>query len=199
MLTKEFKARFQNCKSAEKSIKMATGKELSDIKEDLMDEMGLPIGKHTTGLPIVISMLFMILGFAMTQLSLWSTVLAWFSLPAYTVLAWVFAASFVFMVVNTAALFLAGKGVMKAVEVHIALALFTVFLCIIHLAKSITGFLSSEPSAGVHLLSAILGLVFISISFFCINSKTFYQMLVYTLHNRAWRKLLKTSQQGLKR
>lgn len=199
MLTKEFKVRFQHCKTAEKNIKNASGKQLSDIKEDLMDEMGLPIGKHTTGLPIVISMFFMILAFAMTQLSLWSVVLAWLSLPAYTVLAWVFAAGLVFMVANTAALFMAGKGSMKAVEVHIALAGLTVFLCVIHLAKSLIGFIGSEPSAGVHLLTAILGLVFISISFRCINSKTFYQMMVYTLHNRAWRKLLKTTQPGLKR
>ncbi|PWC13792.1 hypothetical protein [Brenneria corticis] len=194
MLTKACKARLQHCKEAEAAIKSAKRDELVMLKDRLMAEMGMPIGMHTIGVPLIFSVLFMILSFSIPQLSLWSAILAWLSLPPYTLFAYIVPVALVFAGANSVIVFMIARGSMSAVKAHIFLAQVTLLCSIIYLIKSLADYFNDEPSSGMYLLSALLGMAFISISFCCINSKAFFSMLSYMLHNRAWRKLLKLNQ-----
>ncbi|MCL2893880.1 hypothetical protein [Brenneria tiliae] len=191
MLTKACKARLQHCKESEAAINSASRDELVMLKDRLMADMGMPIGMHTIGVPLIFSVLFMILSFSIPQLSLWSAILAWLSLPPYTLFAYIVPVALVFAGANSIIVFMIARGSMSAVKAHIFLAQVTFLCSVIYFIKSLVGYFNDEPSSGMYLLSALLGMAFISISFRCINSEAFFSMLSYMLHNRAWRKLLK--------
>ncbi|MDX5628871.1 MULTISPECIES: hypothetical protein [unclassified Brenneria] len=194
MLTKACKARLQHCKEAEAAIKSVSRDELVMLKDRLMADMGMPIGMHTLGVPLILSVLFMILSFSIPQLSLWSTILSWLSLPAYTLFAYIVPAALVFAGANSVIVFMIARGSMRAVTAHIFLAQVTFLCSAIYFIKSLIGYFNYEPSSGIYLLSSLAGMASISISFRCINSKAFFSMLSYMLHNRVWRKLLKLNQ-----
>lgn len=50
--------------------------------------------------------------------------------------------------------------------------------------------LSGSTAPGVSLTAALVSIVMLLLSGSCILSSAFYKMLLFTLHNRAWRKLL---------
>jgi uncharacterized membrane protein len=50
--------------------------------------------------------------------------------------------------------------------------------------------LSGSSSPGVSLTAALVSIVMLGLSGSCIFSTAFYKMLLFTLHNRVWRKLI---------
>ncbi|AFP70094.1 hypothetical protein AZ039_002124 [Enterobacter kobei] len=50
--------------------------------------------------------------------------------------------------------------------------------------------LSESTSPSVSLTAALVSIVMLLLSGSCILSTAFYKMLLFTLHNRAWRKLI---------
>ncbi|EPG7874461.1 hypothetical protein [Enterobacter cloacae] len=83
-------------------------------------------------------------------------------------------------------MFLIGKGLMRAVQVHLTLAVISLVLTTVYLLTALSG--ASVP--GVSLIAALISISMLLLSGYCIHSTSFYKMLLFTLHNRAWRKLL---------
>ncbi|MGN7788456.1 hypothetical protein [Enterobacter sp. 22452] len=178
--------RLQRCNEAAASINHAAPTQLQQLKTQLADEMGKPVGLHTMGIPAAISTLGVIVSFAIPQLWLEYGVLAALGQPAERVFVWVVLIALLFAGINGVTMFMMGKGSMRAVRLHLTLAVISLVLTAAYLLAALSG--SAAP--GVSLTAALVSIVMLGLSGSCILSTVFYKMLLFTLHNRAWRKLI---------
>lgn len=178
--------RLQHCNEVATSISNASPTQLQQLKTELADEMGKPVGLHTMGIPAAISTLGVIVSFAIPQLWLGYGVLAGLDQPAEQVFVWVVLIALLFAGLNGVTMFMIGKGSMRAVRLHLTLAVISLVLTAAYLLVALNG--SAAP--GVSLTAALVSIGMLLLSGSCILSTAFYKMLLFTLHNRAWRKLL---------
>ncbi len=178
--------RLQHCNEVATSISNTSPTQLQQLKTQLAEEMGKPVGLHTMGIPAAISTLGVIVSFAIPQLWLGYSVLAALGQPAERVFVWVVLIALLFASINGVTMFMIGKGSMRAVRLHLTLAVMSLVLTAAYLLAALSG--SAAP--GVSLTAAMVSTVMLGLSGSCILSTAFYKMLLFTLHNRAWRKLL---------
>ena len=178
--------RLQHCNEVATSISNASPTQLQQLKTQLAVEMGKPVGLHTMGIPAAISTLGVIVSFAIPQLWLGYGVLAGLNQPAEHVFVWVVLIALLFAGLNGVTMFMIGKGSMRAVRLHLTLAVISQVLTAAYLLVALSG--SAAP--GVSLTAALVSIGMLLLSGSCILSTAFYKMLLFTLHNRAWRKLL---------
>lgn len=176
----------QHCNEVATSISNTSPTQLQQLKTQLAEEMGKPVGLHTIGIPAAISTLGVIVSFAIPQLWLGYSVLAALGQPAERVFVWVVLIALLFAGINGVTMFMIGKGSMRAVQLHLTLAVMSLVLTAAYLLAALSG--SAAP--GVSLTAAMVSTVMLGLSGSCILSTAFYKMLLFTLHNRAWRKLL---------
>ncbi len=138
------------------------------------------------GIPAAISTLGVIVSFAIPQLWLGYGVLAVLSQPTERVFMWVVLIALLFAGINGVTMFMIGKGSMRAVRLHLTLAVISLVITVIYLLAALSG--TSFP--GVSLTAAMVSIVMSLLSGSCILSTAFYKMLLFALHNRAWRKLI---------
>lgn len=178
--------RLQHCNEVATSISNTCPTQLQQLKTQLPEEMGKPVGLHTMGIPAAISTLGVIVSFAIPQLWLGYGVLAALGQPAERVFVWVVLIALLFAGINGVTMFMIGKGSMRAVRLHLTLAVISLVLTAAYLLAALSG--SAAP--GVSLTAAMVSTVMLGLSGSCILSTAFYEMLLFTLHNRAWRKLI---------
>lgn len=178
--------RLQHCNEVATSISNTSPTQLQQLKTQLAEEMGKPVGLHTMGIPAAISTLGVIVSFAIPQLWLGYGVLAALGQPAERVFVWVVLIALLFASINGVTMFMIGKGSMRAVRLHLTLAVMSLVLTAAYLLAALSG--SAAP--GVTLSAAMVSTVMLGLSGSCILSTAFYKMLLFTLHNRAWRKLI---------
>lgn len=178
--------RLQHCNEVATSISNTSPTQLQQLKTQLAEEMGKPVGLHTMGIPAAISTLGVIVSFAIPQLWLGYSVLAALGQPAERVFVWVVLIALLFAGINGVTMFMIGKGSMRAVRLHLTLAVMSLVLTAAYLLAALSG--SAAP--GVSLTAAMVSTVMLGLSGSCILSTAFYKMLLFTLHNRAWRKLI---------
>lgn len=178
--------RLQHCNEVATSISNTSPTQLQQLKTQLAEEMGKPVGLHTMGIPAAISTLGVIVSFAIPQLWLGYGVLAALGQPAERVFVWVVLIALLFASINGVTMFMIGKGSMRAVRLHLTLAVISLVLTAAYLLAALSG--SAAP--GVSLTAAMVSTVMLGLSGSCILSTAFYEMLLFTLHNRAWRKLI---------
>ena len=178
--------RLQRCNEVATSISNASPTQLQHLKTELADEMGKPVGLHTMGIPAAISTLGVIVSFAIPQLWLGYGVLAGLDQSAEHVFVWVVLIALLFAGLNGVTMFMIGKGSMRAVRLHLTLAVISLVLTAAYMLVALSG--SAAP--GVSLTAALVSIGMLLLSGSCILSTAFYKMLLFTLHNRAWRKLL---------
>ena len=178
--------RLQHCNEVATSISNTCPTQLQQLKTRLAEEMGKPVGLHTMGIPAAISTLGVIVSFAIPQLWLGYGVLAALGQPAERVFVWVVLIALLFASINGVTMFMIGKGSMRAVRLHLTLAVMSLVLTAAYLLAALSG--SAAP--GVSLTAAMVSTVMLGLSGSCILSTAFYKMLLFTLHNRAWRKLI---------
>ena len=178
--------RLQHCNEVATSISNTCPTQLQQLKTRLAEEMGKPVGLHTMGIPAAISTLGVIVSFAIPQLWLGYSVLAALGQPAERVFVWVVLIALLFASINGVTMFMIGKGSMHAVRLHLTLAVMSLVLTAAYLLAALSG--SAAP--GVSLTAAMVSTVMLGLSGSCILSTAFYKMLLFTLHNRAWRKLI---------
>ncbi|EMO4511709.1 hypothetical protein DN597_05505 [Enterobacter cloacae] len=176
----------QHCNEVATSISNTSPTQLQQLKTQLAEEMGKPVGLHTMGIPAAISTLGVIVSFAIPQLWLGYSVLAALGQPAERVFVWVVLIALLFAGINGVTMFMIGKGSMRAVQLHLMLAVISLVLTAAYLLAALSG--SAAP--GVSLTAAMVSTVMLGLSGSCILSTAFYKMLLFTLHNRAWRKLI---------
>ena len=178
--------RLKHCNALANSMSNASPTQLQQFKTQLSEQMGKPVGLHTMGIPAAISTLGVIVSFAIPQLWLGYGVLAALSQPAERVFVWVVLVALLFAGINGVTMFMIGKGSMRAVRLHLTLAVISLVLTAAYLLVALSG--SAAP--GVSLTAALVSTVMLLLSGSCILSTSFYKMLLFTLHNRAWRKLI---------
>ena len=178
--------RLQRCNEVATSISNASPTQLQQLKTELADEMGKPVGLHTMGIPAAISTLGVIVSFAIPQLWLGYGVLAGLDQSAEHVFVWVVLIALLFAGLNGVTMFMIGKGSMRAVRLHLTLAVISLVLTAAYMLVALSG--SAAP--GVSLTAALVSIGMLLLSGTCILSTAFFKMLLFTLHNRAWRKLL---------
>ena len=177
--------RLKHCNALANSMCNASPTQLQQFKTQLSEQMGKPVGLHTMGIPAAISTLGVIVSFAIPQLWLGYGVLAALSQPTERVFVWVVLVALLFAGINGVTMFMIGKGSMRAVRIHLALAVISLVLTAAYLLVALIG----NPFPGVSLTAALVSIVMLLLSGSCILSTSFYKMLLFTLHNRAWRKL----------
>lgn len=182
--------RWQYCNDVAVSISKASSTQLQQLKTHLAEQMGKPVGLHTMGIPAAISTLGVIVSFAIPQLWLGYGVLAALNQPAERVFVWVVTIALLFAGINGLTMFMIGKGSMRALLVHLTLALLSLLLTAVYLLFALVGTLSGTSWQGVNLTAALVSVVMLLLSGGCIRSTAFYKMLLFTLHNRAWRQLI---------
>lgn len=182
--------RWQYCNDVAVSISKASSTQLQQLKTQLSEQMGKPVGVHTMGIPAAISTLGVVISFAIPQLWLGYVLLTTLNQPAERVFVWVVPIALLFAGINGLTMFMIGKGSMRALRVHLTLALVSLLLTAVYLFFALTGTLSGANWPGVNLTAALVSVVMLLLSGGCIRSTAFYQMLLFTLHNRAWRKLI---------
>ena len=136
-------------------------------------------------IPAVLSTLGVIVSFGIPQLWLGYKVSAALGQPEESVFIWVVLIALLFSGINGMTMFLIGKGLMRAVQVHLTLAVMSLVLTTVYLLTALSG--ASVP--GVSLIAALISIFMLLLSGYCIHSISFYKMLLFTLHNRARRKL----------
>ena len=185
-MIKRISLRLQRCNEVAACINYAAPTQLQQLKTQLADEMGKPVGLHTMGIPAAVSTLGVIVSFAIPQLWLGYGVLAALGQPAERVFAWVVLVALLFAGINGVTMFKMGKGSMRAVRLHLTLAAISLVLTAAYLLTALSG--SAAP--GVSPTAALVSIIMLGLSGSCILSTAFYKMLLFTLHNRAWRKLI---------
>ncbi len=185
-MVKVLTRRLQYCNEVSASIKNAAPKQLQQMKTQLADDMVKPVGLHTMGIPAAVSTLGVIVSFATPQLWLGYGVLTALGQPAERVFVWVVLIALLFAGINGVTMFMIGKGSMRAVRLHLTLAVLSLVLTAAYLLAALSG--TSSP--GVSLTAALVSIVMLGLSGSCILSTAFYKMLLFTLHNRVWRKLI---------
>lgn len=178
--------RLQHCNEVAASISKASPVQLQQIKTQLADQIEKPVGLHTMGIPAAISILGVIVSFAIPQLWLGYGVIAALNQPAEHVFVWVVLVALLFAGINGLTMFMIGKGSMRAVRLHITLAVISLVLTAVYLLAALSG----TPLPGVSLTAALVSIFMLLLSGSCILSTSYYKMLLFTLHNRAWRKLI---------
>ncbi|WP_297202735.1 hypothetical protein [uncultured Pluralibacter sp.] len=178
--------RLHHCNEVAGNITKANSAQLQQLKTQLAQQMGKPVGLHTMGIPAAISILGIIISFAIPQLWLGYGVLAFLGQPADAVFTWVVLVALIFAGTNGVTMFMMGKGYMGAVRLHLSLVMISVVLTIAYLLAALSG--TGLP--GVNVTAALIGVVMILLSISCILSTAFYRMLLFTLHNRTWRRLI---------
>lgn len=185
-MIQELSRRLQHCNEVATRISNSTLTQLQQLKAQLAEEIGKPVGLHTMGIPAALSALGVIVSFAIPQLWLGYGVLAALNQPAERAFVWVVLIALLFAGLNGVTMFMIGKGSMRAVRLHLTLALISLVLTAAYLLVALSG----SASPGVSLAAALVSLVMLGLSGSCILSTAFYKMLLFTLHNRAWRKLI---------
>ena len=178
--------RLQHCNEVAASISKASPVQLQQIKTQLADQIEKLVGLHTMGIPAAVSTLGVIISFAIPQLWLGYGVIDALNQPTERVFVWVVLVALLFAGINGLTMFMIGKGSMRAVRLHLTLAVISLVLTAVYLLAALSG----TPLPGVSLTAALVSLVMLLLSGSCILSTSFYKMLLFTLHNRAWRKLI---------
>lgn len=189
-MLKELHCRWKHCNDVATSISQANSTQLQQLKAQLAEQMGKPVGLHTMGIPAAISTLGIIISFAIPQLWLGYGVLAALDQPSQRVFVWVVLIALLFAGINGLTMFMIGKGSIHALRAHLLLALISLLLSAAYLLAALINMLSGDNWPGVNLTAAMVSVVILLLSGGCIRSSAFYQMLLFTLHNRAWRRLI---------
>jgi hypothetical protein len=187
---RKFRERLIYCAEIESEIQHADFKKLKALRAKLSDEME-PIGIPTMmGLPVVFSIFFSVLSFAQPQVALWLAIFDWLQLPQHAFFVGICITALLFAGINAVVALMIGKGSMAAFKTHILLVGLTLIMSAVYLVNVLLGCVNDSVWVGAGPVTAILGIVFITFSIMIILSPAFYKMMVFYLHNRAFRKSL---------
>jgi len=165
--------------------------QLELIKDDMKEKMGAPIGFHTLGIPIVISMVLSALSFSIPQLSLWLFVYDLMGWQKHTVFIGIVATAAIYSITLFPTMMMVSRGAYFALKLYLSLMLFTLLLASLFLLFAIISLMSGNNPYSLSFSGALLSVGLSLIALKCLNSQMFYKSCAFFLHNRAWRKQIK--------
>ncbi|WP_231564373.1 hypothetical protein [Enterobacter sp. Bisph1] len=181
-----------------RQIKTTDPHQLEKIKDRLKDRLGIPVGWHMSGSPLLASMILTIVSFALAQPWLWLAVFNGFGLPQHAVMAAIVPVSLIYSLLIVLAMYFVARGSYSALKIFLVLLAFSGLVSIINFIAVFLPVIFDGGQKTGFIVSAILSLLFIITSIRCINSRTFYRSNALFLHNRVWRKQLVIQRQSLR-
>lgn len=169
---------------------------LENIKDRLKDRLGIPVGWHMSGLPLLASMILAMLSFTLAQPYLWLMIFSLFGLPQYAVMAAIVPVSLIYSLLMVLAMYFVARGNYLALRFFLALLVISGLTAMVYLISTCLPVLFGPGQKLGFIISAILGLFFAAASGWCMNSRTFYRANALFLHNRVWRKQLTIQQKS---
>lgn len=173
-------------------IIQANDEQLESIKEDMTDEMDVPIGWHTMGLPLIASVMLTLISFSLPQISLWHGISNWMNWSEHAFLTGTIITDFIYCIIINPLMILIARGHYWALKSYVYLAFSTTVLVVLFFIYTTFGMLLGAEIKTTHLVASIIGTILIALSLRCLNSMIFYRMIAYYLHNRAWRKQIES-------
>lgn len=120
--------------SAVVSRKMDTNdpQQLEKLKDRLKDRMGIPVGWHMSGIPLVGAMILSMFAFATAQPYLWLAVFELFGLPQYAVMAAIVPVSLIYSLIMVLTMYFVARGNFLALKLSLALMAFSGLVAIVY-------------------------------------------------------------------
>ncbi|WP_432414060.1 hypothetical protein [Pantoea allii] len=173
-------------------IIQANDEQLESIKDEMTDEMDVPIGWHTMGLPLIASVMLTLISFSLPQISLWHGISNWMNWSEHAFLTGTIITDFIYCIIINPLMILIARGHYWALKSYVYLAFSTTVLVVLFFIYTTFGTLLGAEIKTTHLVASIIGTILIALSLRCLNSMIFYRMIAYCLHNRAWRKQIES-------
>ncbi|MGG6134607.1 hypothetical protein ACQV2E_01860 [Pantoea allii] len=172
-------------------IIQANGEQLESIKDEMTDEMEVPIGWHTMGLPLIASVMLTLISFSIPQLSLWLFVYDLMGWQKHTVFIGIVATAAIYSITLFPTMMMVSRGAYLALKLYLSLMLFTLLLASLFLLFAIVSLMSGNNPYSLSFSGALLSVGLSLIALKCLDSQMFYKSCAFFLHNRAWRKQIK--------
>lgn len=173
-------------------IIQANDEQLESIKDEMTDEMDVPIGWHTMGLPLIASVMLTLISFSLPQISLWHGISNWMNWSEHAFLTGTIITNFIYCIIINPLMILIARGQYWALKSYVYLTFSTTVLVVLFFIYTTFGTLLGAEIKTTHLVASIIGTILIALSLRCLNSMIFYRMIAYCLHNRAWRKQIES-------
>ncbi|OAE07198.1 hypothetical protein [Pantoea sp. OXWO6B1] len=173
-------------------IIQANDEQLESIKDEMTDEMDVPIGWHTMGLPLIASVMLTLISFSLPQISLWHGISNWMNWSEHAFLTGTIITDFIYCIIINPLMILIARGQYWALKSYVYLTFSTTVLVVLFFIYTTFGMLLGAEIKTTHLVASIIGTILIALSLRCLNSMIFYRMIAYCLHNRAWRKQIES-------
>ncbi|EPO1788375.1 hypothetical protein ACT7BI_004015 [Cronobacter turicensis] len=175
----------------ENDIKNKRPEALERLKTQLKEQVRLPTGWRSLGIPLVLSMVMAVLSFAIPQVSFWVAISQSLGLPGPTFFIGMLISNFLFCVLIIPAMIGAARGSLLALQLWLTLAAAAVFVSVIFFISVLVSLLSSDGAGRWDIIGSLLGILFSVFSVRCINSRLFMETIALGFYNRILREQAK--------
>ncbi|EOI3551222.1 hypothetical protein ACMSYZ_001551 [Cronobacter turicensis] len=175
----------------ENDIKNKRPEALERLKTQLKEQVCLPTGWRSLGMPLVLAMVMAVLSFAIPQVSFWVTISQSLGLPGPTFFIGMLISNFLFCVLIIPAMIGAARGSLLALQLWLTLAAAAVFVSVIFFISVLVSLLSSDGAGRWDIIGSLLGILFSVFSVRCINSRLFMETIALGFYNRILREQAK--------
>ena len=173
-----------------KKIEVSGVDELENIKDDMKEKMGMPIGLHTFGAPLIISMVLTVISFSLPQFSFWLFIYDLMGWEQHAVFIGIIAAAFIYVLVLFTTMMMVSRGIYLALRAYIFILILALITALFFLLITMISSISGNNNYSLSFTGAVLSIGLSLIALKCLNSEMFYKSCAFILHNRAWRKQL---------
>ncbi|WP_342656409.1 hypothetical protein GKC68_18875 [Pantoea sp. RSPAM1] len=173
-----------------KKIEVSGVDELENIKDDMKEKMGMPIGLHTFGAPLIISMVLTVISFSLPQFSFWLFIYDLMGWEQHAVFIGIIAAAFIYVLVLFTTMMMVSRGIYLALRAYILILILALITALFFLLITMISSISGNNNYSLSFTGALLSIGLSLIALKCLNSEMFYKSYAFILHNRAWRKQL---------
>jgi len=173
-----------------KKIEVSGVDELENIKDDMKEKMGMPIGLHTFGAPLIISMVLTVISFSLPQFSFWLFIYDLIGWEQHAVFIGIIAAAFIYVLVLFTTMMMVSRGIYLALRAYILILFLALITALFFLLITMISSISGNNNYSLSFTGALLSIGLSLIALKCLNSEMFYKSYAFILHNRAWRKQL---------
>ncbi|CBA32176.1 hypothetical protein ACMSX5_000368 [Cronobacter turicensis] len=175
----------------ENDIKNKRPEALERLKTQLKEQVCLPTGWRSLGMPLVLAMVMAVLSFAIPQVSFWVAISQSLGLPGPTFFIGMLISNFLFCVLIIPAMIGAARGSLLALQLWLTLAAAAVFVSVIFFISVLVSLLSSDGAGRWDIIGSLLGILFSVFSVRCINSRLFMETIALGFYNRILREQAK--------
>ncbi|CCJ89090.1 hypothetical protein ACN5L5_000983 [Cronobacter turicensis] len=175
----------------ENDIKNKRPEALERLKKQLKEQVRLPTGWRSLGIPLVLSTVMAVLSFAIPQVSFWVAISQSLGLPGPAFFIGMLISNFLFCVLIIPAMIGAARGSLLALQLWLTLVAAAVLVSVIFFMSVLVSLLSSDGAGRWDIIGSLLGILFSVFSMRCINSKLFVETIALGFYNRIVREQAK--------